>query len=658
MHEVLITILILLAASLFAVALFKEMGLPSLMGYLLVGVAIGPHALGLMPQDGPTAWLAEFGVVFLMFSIGLEFSLTRLNAMRRIVLGLGALQVIVTHIVLTALFWLLGLSLLPAWALAGALTMSSTAILSKLLVERRELEKPHGRETIGVLLFQDLAVVPLLILVPAFASSQGDQWVGALALAMSKTVAALVLVLRYGHPLMSRWFDWVAKRRSPELFMINVLLVTLGMAALSEAFGLSLALGAFLAGMLISETAYRYQVEEDIKPFRDVLLGLFFITVGMFLDIGEVTRHFIYVAGLLVLVLAIKFTVVFVGSRMMGSNAPVAMRSALWLCTGGEFGFVLLAQSAGLEILPSFWLQTGAAALVLSMLLAPLIVAASDRLVLRFVASEWMTRAMELTAIAAQTIKVKQHVLVLGYGRTGQYLARLLEHESVPTVALDLDPERVAEATAAGENVLYGDASRRETLIAAGLLRARAVVISFADLQASLRVLSVLRELRPDVPVVVRARAESDIDWLTAAGATAVISEAIEVSLMLATHTLALIGTPLSRVARRIREIRAQRYALLRGYFAGSSDERGSEGLEGEIRLHSVLLPEEAWAVGRHLGELGLKECGVEVAAVRRRGIRAQSPEPGLILRPGDVVILRGEQKALERGEAILLQGP
>ena len=649
------TVLLLLAGSLAAVALFKSMGLPALMGYLLVGVAVGPHALGLMPEEGGAAVLAEFGVVFLMFSIGLEFSLAQLNAMRRVVLGLGALQVLVTHLVFTLLGWSLGLSLLAAWALGGALTMSSTAILSKLLVERLELDKAHGREVIGVLLFQDLAVVPLLILVPALAAPDGERWWVTLGAAVLKIAVLLVLVLRFGQPVMRRWFTWVARQKSPELFMLNVLLVTLGMAALSNALGLSLALGAFLAGMLISETEYRYQVEEDIKPFRDVLLGLFFITVGMFLDVGEVTRNFVFVVLLLVGMLGIKAAVVWGASRALGSNAAVAMRSALWLCTGGEFGFVLLAQTAGLGLLPSAWLQTAVAALVLSMLAAPLIVAVSDRLVLRFVASEWLARSMELTQIASRTMLVQQHVLVLGYGRTGQYLARLLEHEAVPTVALDLDPERVREAEVAGESVLYGDASRRETLIAAGLLRARAVVVTFAELGASLRVLSVLRELRPDVPVVVRARTENDVDRLMAAGATAVISEAIEVSLMLATHTLALIGMPLTRVARRIREIRAQRYALLRGYFAGRSDE--SEAGEGGMRLHSVLLSPDSWAVGRRLGDVGLEGCGVTVAAVRRRGIRAQAPEPQLVLQAGDVVILRGEQAALERGEAILLQG-
>lgn len=656
MEGSLATVLLLLAGSLAAVALFKSMGLPALMGYLLVGVAVGPHALGVMPEEGGAAVLAEFGVVFLMFSIGLEFSLAQLNAMRRVVLGLGALQVLVTHLLFTLIGWSLGLSLLAAWALGGALTMSSTAILSKLLVERLELDKPHGREVIGVLLFQDLAVVPLLILVPALAVPDGERWWVTLVAAVLKIAVLLVLVLRFGQPVMRRWFTWVARQKSPELFMLNVLLVTLGMAALSNALGLSLALGAFLAGMLISETEYRYQVEEDIKPFRDVLLGLFFITVGMFLDVGEVTRNFVFVVLLLVGVLGIKAAVVWTASRALGSNAAVAMRSALWLCTGGEFGFVLLAQTAGLGLLPSAWLQTAVAALVLSMLTAPLIVAVSDRLVLRFVASEWLARSMELTQIASRTMLVKQHVLVLGYGRTGQYLARLLEHEAVPTVALDLDPERVREAEVAGENVLYGDASRRETLIAAGLLRARAVVVTFAELGASLRVLAVLRELRPDVPVVVRARTENDVDRLMAAGATAVISEAIEVSLMLATHTLALIGMPLTRVARRIREIRAQRYALLRGYFAGRSDE-GEEG-EGGMRLHSVLLLPDSWAVGRRLGEVGLESCGVTVAAVRRRGIRAQAPELQLVLQAGDVVILRGEQAALERGEAILLQGP
>jgi CPA2 family monovalent cation:H+ antiporter-2 len=271
-------------------------------------------------------------------------------------------------------------------------------------------------------------------------------------------VVVLSLIF-FGQRLMRGWFHIVARRRSAELFMLNVLLITLGLAYLTELAGLSLALGAFLAGMLISETEYRYQVEEDIKPFRDVLLGLFFITVGMFLDVRAIAGQWPWVAGLLGLLLAGKFVLVAGLSRAFGATPGTAMRSGLWLCAGGEFGFVLISHIKDLPLLPGAALQVVTAALVLSMLCAPLIVMHSEKLVMRFCASEWMLRAMELTQIAARSMATDKHAIICGYGRSGQYLARFMEQEGISYVALDLDPERVREAAAAGDTVVYGDAA-------------------------------------------------------------------------------------------------------------------------------------------------------------------------------------------------------
>ncbi len=527
------------------VALFRSMNLPPVLAYLLVGALGGPHALNLMQESAGARHLAEFGVVFLMFSIGLEFSLGaadgdeahRVRARARP--GAGARSCCVT-----LLGRLGGLGWITAFALGGTLAMSSTAILSKLLADRMELDSRHGREVIGVLLFQDIAVVPLLILLPAL-SRPAEEMMFTLGLAAFKAVFLLSLVLVFGQRLMRWWFTVMARRRSGELFMLNVLLITLGLAWLSELVGLSLALGAFLAGMLISETEYRYQVEEDIKPFRDVLLGLFFVTVGMLLDVAEIVRNLPAVLGLLAALLVLKFGMVFAASRVFGSPAGTAMRSGLWLCAGGEFGFVLLSQILELGLMPYGLAQATVAALVLSMLVAPLIVQVSDRLVMRFVASEWLLRSMELTRVAAQSLNTERHIIVCGYGRSGQYLARFLEQENVAYVALDLDPERVREAGAAGDTVVYGDAARRETLVAAGIQRASALVVSFDALEAALRVIHHAHALRPGLPVVVRAGDEADLEKLAQAGAAEVVPEAFEASIMLASHALALTGVPL-----------------------------------------------------------------------------------------------------------------
>lgn len=654
--ETLSIILLLLGASVISVIIFRSLGLPPLLGYLLVGTLIGPHAFNLVDGFAGVGYLAEFGIVFLMFSIGLEFSLPRLHAMKRIVFGLGFVQVMATLVVVTAIAVGLGFSWQAGVALGGTLAMSSTAVLTKLLSERLELDAPHGREVIGVLLFQDLAVVPLLVLIPAF-SQTPERLALTLGFALLKGVLMLVVVFFLGPRLMSKWFFIVARGKSAELFMLNVLLITLGLAWLSEAAGLSLALGAFLAGMLISETEYRHQVEEDIKPFRDILLGLFFVTVGMMLDVHQVFDHLLFVLAILASLLVTKFAIVFALSRAFGLFTGAAMRSGLWLCAGGEFGFVLLSEMARTRLLPGPVLQSVLAALVLSVLLAPLIVHFSDRLVLRFAASEWLLRSLQLTSLAAQAMNTEKHALICGFGRSGQHLARFMAHENVSYVALDLDPDRVREAAAAGENVVYGNATRRETLVAAGISRASVLIVSFIDTRAAERVLRQVHELRPGLPVVVRTVDEKDFERLQRAGAAEVVPETLEAAMMLASHALIHAGVPISRVLRRIRQTRAARYRTLRGFFHGESDLDDNERDGDEPRLHSIPLGDGAYAVGKTLGELAFADTGVEVTAIRRRNIRTLEPTGSTRCEAGDVVVLLGVPVALARAEGRLLKG-
>ena len=649
-------VLLLLAAAVLVVGGFRALNLPPVLGYILVGASLGPHALDLVSDSEGTRNLAEFGVVFLMFSIGLEFSLPRLYSMKRIVFGLGLAQVFVSTALVLPLAMLADLSWTAGLALGGTVAMSSTAILTKLLTERMQLDSAHGREIMGVLLFQDLAVVPLLILIPSLSQPAGEL-AGTLAWALLKAVAALVAVLFLGQKLLGGWFYLIARRRSPELFMINVLLITLGLAYLTHLAGLSLALGAFIAGMLISETEYRYQVEEDVKPFRDVLLGLFFITVGAFLDVPYIAANLMAVAGLLALLLSVKFVVVAGLSRLFGSGSGTAVRTGLWLAGGGEFGFVLLTESARTALLPASVIQLTVAALVLSMLAAPLIVQYADRLVLRFVKSEWLLRSMELTRVAAQAMSNEKHAIVCGYGRTGQYLARLLALEGVSYVALDLDPERVREAAAAGETVVYGDSWRRETLVAAGIMRASVVIVSFSDAEATMRVLDQVAKLRPDLPVVVRASDEEHIQRFADAGAVEVVPEMFEASMMLAWHALVLIGVPANRVLRRVRALRNERYELLRGFFPGASDAEDEAGESHGPRLHSVTLTLGSHAVGRTIADLRLDDFKVKVSAVRRRGIRGIAPGPETRFQAGDVVVLMGLHEELAAAELRLLKG-
>jgi CPA2 family monovalent cation:H+ antiporter-2 len=644
--------LLLLAAAVLGVVAFRLLNLPPMLGYLAVGILIGPNALGLVPDTKETRYLAEFGVVFLMFSIGLEFSLPKLKSMRSLVFGLGMGQVVLTTVIVVLAGALLNLFLpLPlsaAFLLGATLAMSSTAILMKLLADRMELETEHGRRMVGVLLFQDLAVVPLLVVIPAL-TAHAEDLVESLGLATLKAVVLLTILLVGGRWVVGRWLHLVARRRAHELFVLNVLLIALGLAWLTEHSGLSLALGSFVAGMLIAETEYRHQVEEDIKPFRDVLLGLFFITIGMLLDVNVVVEQFGWVVLALLGPMLFKCLLIVGLARTLGASAGTAIRTGLGLATAGEFGFVLLAQGA--TLLDPTLRQIVLAAMLLSMLAAPFLVLYSDRIAMRFVASEWMQRALELHGIAARSMAVERHVIIAGYGRSGQHLARMLTDEGIGYVALDLDPDRVREAAAAGDSVVYGDAARRETLAAAGLARASALVISYSDARSALKVLHHAHQLSPTLPVIVRTQDDADLDRLLKAGATEVVPEVFEGSLMLGSHALVLLGVPLTRVVRRVQKARDSRYRFLRGYFHGADDRVEFEDDDAHARLHSVAIERGGAAVGRSLGELDLGRLGAEVTAVRRRGIRGADPAADLVLQAGDVLVLRGPQESLELAE-------
>ncbi len=646
-------VLLLLGASVLAVVVFRRFNLPPVLGYLLVGSIIGPHALNLMHDVHRAEYLAEFGVVFLMFSIGLEFSLPKLYAMKRIVFGLGLLQVVITMALVAGLVMLFGVSWQLGIALGGVFAMSSTAVLTKLLAERLQLDSAHGREILGVLLFQDLAVVPLLVVIPSL-TQPPEKLAMLLGVALLKAVIVLAVILVFGQRLMRKWFHFVARAKSSEVFVLNVLLITLSLATLTELAGLSLALGAFVAGMLISETEYRLQVEEDIKPFRDVLMGLFFVTIGVKLDLHILLGLWWQVLIALLGLMAIKALVVGLLSWRLGATPGNAIRSALWLCTGGEFGFVLLGE---IVRVPREIQQVALTVLVLSMLIAPFIVHFSERIVVRFVASEWLMRSMQLTQIAAQSMGTEKHAILCGFGRSGQYLARFLGQEGVNYIALDLDPDRVREAAAGGESVVFGDAGRKEALIAAGLMRASVLIITISDTALAEKVLHHVHELRPDLPVVVRTFDERDMERLNKAGAAEVVPEALEASLMLASHALVLLGVPINRVLKRVRQTRAKRYSLLRGFYRGQTDRERDEDDEHHLpRLHSILLAAGSAGIGQTLDELDLEALNCEVSAIRRRGIRALEPEPETRLQEGDVVVVLGEPEAVMAAEQRLLQ--
>jgi CPA2 family monovalent cation:H+ antiporter-2 len=567
--------LLYLCAAVVSVVGCRLLQLPAMLGYLFAGVVIGPNALALANDSVAVEHLAEFGVVFLMFVIGLEFNLPKLMRMRQLVFGLGLGQVVLTLVgallinlaigfTLKELGYIWGLSWQASIALGSALAMSSTAIVVKLMSDRVEMESPHGQRVMGVLLFQDLAVVPLLVLIPALADMGEHNLWKVLSIAMLKATVLVGLLLWGGQRAMRAWLQVVARRKSDELFMLNLLLMTLGLAWLTELAGLSLAMGAFLAGMLIAETDFKHKVETDIRPFHDVLLGLFFITIGMKLDWEVLVDSWGWVLLLSTIPVLFKAGLVFALARLTGAPAGVSLRTALYLAQAGEFGFVLLTLGLQNSLIPTAWMSPILASMVLSMIATPFMVMNADRLVNRVVSNDWLLQSLALTGMAQRSLVIENHVIVCGYGRSGHNLVDLLKLEEIAYVALESDPEKVQKGREHGHHVELGDATNLASLMSAGLVRAAAVAVTYPDMPSALKVLAWVKEHAPHVPVIVRTHDDAHLEELRAAGAAEVVPEVIEGSLMLASQTLAHIGLPLKRVIRLVQGQRMTRYALMR----------------------------------------------------------------------------------------------
>lgn len=656
-------ILLLLAAAVGVVALARRAGLPAILGYLIVGVALGPHALGLFDETEGTRLLAELGVVFLLFTLGLEFSWPRMVAMRREVFGVGSVQVVTLAGVAMLVFHALGVDLLPAVALGGAVAVSSTAIIVQQLTEQSEINRTHGRVAFSVLLFQDLAFVPFLVLAGALAAGSLDFSPARVGTAVALGTLAVGFVLLVGRYALRPLFHEIAHSRLQELFTLAVLLVALGSAWVSHAAGVSMATGAFLAGVMLAETEYRHQVEAAIRPFRDILLGLFFISVGMMLDLGVLQGDLLLILGILAAMTVCKALLTALVGRLWGLPPFKAVRTGIVLSVGGEFGIAILTILMQGKVVADEVTQPLLVAIVLSMVTAPLLLRQNRRI------ARWLLREQGPPDAAAQVmadtavgeravadLAAREHVILCGFGRVGQNLARVLESQGHECFAVDLDPARVRSGRAAGLPVIFGDASDPELLRRAGLAQASAVVVTFADPAVALGIVRSVRAERADVPLLVRTADDARLEELMAAGATEVVPETFEASLMLASHALLLLRLPVSRVVRAIGSARSDRYASLRGLLRATEGIPAADPGAAE-ELVSVVLPPGAWAIGRSLGELRAGGIEARVDSVRRRGIVGRDPQPDMTLQQGDEVVLIGTPAALEHAEQVMLAG-
>ncbi|NVZ26613.1 cation:proton antiporter [Pseudomonas gingeri] len=647
-------LLIILASSLVVIALFRRLQLPPVLGYLCVGLLVGPTAFGWVNDNENLPDLAELGVVFLLFSLGLEFSLSKMLALRRVVFGLGSLQVACTGAALGGLLVFFGMPLVAALMLGAGLALSSTAIVSKELTSLGEIFSSHGQNAIGVLLFQDVIAVLLLTLVPVFAGSSDQAWYWALPITLGKTLVLFVGLLLASRWLLPRLFHEVAASHSAELFVLLALVIVLLTAWLTHLLGLSPALGAFLAGMLLGESHYRHQIEADIRPFRDILLGVFFVSIGMLIDLQLFADHGLLILGLTLALLLIKGAIVALLVRLRGSDAETAWRSGLALAQGGEFCFALMAQMQQNKLMPADISGLLLAATFCSMVLTPLLLRAAPRIAARL--HRKPNQEARLEEISALNAELHGHVVICGYGRVGQSIGRFLRREQQSFVALDDDPVRVREAAAGESCVHYGDSRRGDLLAAVGLERARLLVIAVDKTDIAMLVLKAARHLNTTVPILVRTRDDSQLAELKAAGANEVVPELLESSLMLASHALIMLGVAEPQVQARVNEVRHTRYKLLRGFYHGAQTNLlGTQG-QPKVLMHAVNLAVDAHACGQSINTLELEQLGVEVQGLQRAG-KELEVDGDTALHAGDTVLMSGTLAAIEACEARLLGG-
>lgn len=647
-------IIVLLSLAVILVATFQRINLPPILAYLATGIIVGPYGFGLIVEQADIELFAEFGVVFLMFSLGLEFSLPRLLSMKHLVLGLGGGQVGCV----TLLFFLIGLLFFPSWTqaliIASAMVMSSTAIVIKQLAESKLLNTRMSQLSISVLLFQDIAVVPFLIIMPLFAHQSSDLLYVVLEIssAIGKGLIAVFLMLSIGRWVLPVVFKEIALARSDELFVLSTLLVALIAGLMTHFLGLSMALGAFLAGMMLGEGPYRHQLEADIRPFRDVLMGLFFITIGMLLNLRALLDDWQPLIAILVVMMLGKTLIVFGLAKIMKEKTGDALSTALVLSQMGEFGFVLLALAGKLRLLPLELISTLVGVGVISMAATPWLIEKHHTIVSLLLSKPYPPRRSKLAApLPGQYF---DHVIVCGFGRGGQTVVRFLKAEGIPYVVIDRDPLRVQEALDGGEKIEFGDASRREILLMLGVQKAKSVIVTFNDTEKSIQLLQSVGALSR-AKTLVRTTDDSTMGRLQAAGATDVVPESLEGSLMMVSHVLAISGVPIKRILRRLQNERRNHYSHLHGFYFGGGDTPVYEDFEFLEQLHAIHLQHNAYAVGKRVGDIQLEQ--VKYKAIRRQGIELANVDKNFVFQEGDIVLIYGPSRYVKRAEYRLLGG-
>lgn len=656
MHGNLANILILMSVAVVTVWLFKRINLPPILAYLFCGILAGPDLLALFEHPEDMQNFAELGIVFLLFSLGLEFSLPKMLAMRHLVFGVGLAQMVLTTLVFMGGALLLGFDTKAAFVIGGMVALSSTAIVIKQTSDLGILNKPRAQIAVSILLLQDLAVVPLLILVPLLATDSQESLGLAISMAFLKGLLFVAILMSIGKWVLPKVFNEVARTRTDELFVLSTILVALMAAGLASYFGLSMALGAFIAGMMLGESQYKYQLEADIRPFRDILMGLFFITIGMRLDLYILPAQIHWILWGLCVIVVLKVLLIRLSAALFKLGKQDAWAAGLKLCQMGEFSFVLAALAVDHAILTS---QQGSLFLtigVISMAITPWLVDKSPNFALA-ISPEVLPVCRGSKQIGLDEQKLNDHVLIFGYGRVGQSVSRLLKIEAIPYMVVDADPIRVQESQSAGEPVYFGDVKQKDILRMVGIERAKMVLITFDQHDKAISVIHLIKSLFPDLPIVVRTRKDYRMEELLKAGASQVVPEILEGSLMLVTQVLQMSGVPMSRILKRVRKERKGHYANMHGFFPGETTEMDYVKQDKLEFMHAVILTNHAYAVGKTLNELNLQQWRIKVKGLRRDNHELADPDQNTVLMDGDVLVIAAKPRKVERAERFLLEG-
>jgi CPA2 family monovalent cation:H+ antiporter-2 len=661
LDETLIQLLLLLGVTVAVVLSFQKFHIPPSLAYLLVGVLLGSHTAGPVIDDRYIGLIAEFGIVFLLFTIGLSFSLAHIYSLRHMIMGLGTAQVVLTTAVVAAGLWLLGIRPEIAFVIGAVFAQSSTTIIVKQLSEQGEEHTRHGRLGTALSVFQDITAVPFVVIIPVLGIAAADEVVGTLVLALIKAILAIAIMVISGRFLLKPLFHLVAQKRSAELFTLTVLFVCMLSAWITKSLGLSMAFGAFLAGMMLADTEFRHQVDSSIRPFRDVLLGIFFISIGMLIDLGLLPEIWLQAfAGTLAL-LMIKFLLVTTIVRLSKIDWNTALRTGLVLAVGGEFGFALLAIALNSGAIAQQHAQIALTSVLMSMIVAPFMIRYNRLLaakVLPLSFAEHLEKSNNQDSIQdIHDHHANNHVVICGFGRIGQLVSRCLERENIPYIALDMDPSRVREARLSGYPVYFADSAELSVLEAVNIQSARLLLISHDDTSAALKTLKNVKHFKPELTVLVRTRDESHLDELKEAGATEVIPETLEAGMMLISHTLLALKRPLYSIAQYIQEQRINRYQMLRELFRGDNEhliDRPEEKMTD--RLYPVQLDNKSPAVGRALADLANDTRNLVITALVRDGQRQLSPSQDTVLKENDVLVLFGSEDDLKRAEILFTE--